>query len=169
MGGRQISESEREAGMVALCLAEGNSAVAARELEAAGIKIHHSTLRDWKTRYPEEFERVRVQLAPKMAEKRAARLDAVTVAAVDVLAAQMEKSGQTIDDLAAKDLPGAARNTATVVGILTEKAHLLRGEPSAIVRHDYSDAIKALERMGLIEGTAEEIPDASSLPKGQPA
>ena len=164
MAGRHISATDREAGMAAIVLADGNCAQATRDLDAAGITIGPSTLRDWVHRYPDELDAVKVRLGPQLEERRASRLDSVAVAAVDVLGKQMQRADETVAELGAKDAPGAARNTATVIGILTEKSLLLRQKPTTITQHDYSSAMKGLERMGLtIDGTGEEIVEAETV------
>ena len=169
MGGRHYTDSEKEIAYSAITLADGNCELASRELDAAGISIPGDTLRQWKRKFPEDLEAARVKNAPFMEEKRIARLEAVATKAVDVTDHLLDRTMETAGDLTAKDLPGALRNTAVAGAALLDKRQLLKGSPTSIVTHDYSAAISGLERMGLIEGTAEEIPVASSLPEGQPA
>ena len=169
MGSRHYSDSERETALKAVVLAEDNVAKATRDLQTAGFDIPRSTLREWIARDPERLEAIRIQYGPELEEKKARMAEKVATAAGEATLALVEQTMETKDDLSAKDVAGAARNMATVFGIATEKGLLHRQKPTSITAHDYSSAVKGLERMGLIEGTAEEIPDASSLPEGQPA
>ena len=166
---RQYTASEKEIAYSAIALADGNCNLAARELAAAGMEIPAGTLREWRRKDPEGLEDARIKNAPFMEEKRIARLEAVATKAVDVTDHLLDRTMETAGDLTAKDLPGALRNTAVAGAALLDKRQLLKGAPTTIVTHDYTHAIKGLERMGLVEGTAEEISEASSLPEGQPA
>lgn len=166
---RRYTSQEKEIAYSAIALADGNCALASRELEAGGLTIPAATLRDWRCEHPEEVDAARIKNAPFMEEKRIARLEAVATKAVDVTDRLLDRTLETSGELSPKDLPGALRNTAVAGAALIDKTQLLKQRPTSIISHDYSSAVKGLERMGLVEGTAEEIPEASSLPEGQPA
>ena len=167
--GRDYTDAEREQALTAIVLSGDNCTRAQESLAAAGIDIPRQTINQWKLKYPERLEEIRILKAPALEERQARMAEQVADAAAHVTMDLIERTQKSADDLSAKDLPGAARNMATVYGIATEKGLLHRQKPTAITAHDYSSAVKGLERMGLIEGSAEEIPEASSLPEGQPA
>lgn len=66
-----------------------------------------------------------------------------------------------------RDASASAKNLATTGAILTDKALLLEGRPTSISETRDSDAIWAsiFKEAGLIESTAEEIPDAIEAKK----
>lgn len=159
--GTRHSKQDRTVALTAYVLAHENSEQASRDLAASGeLEVRGSTIREWLKKYPDELAEVQTQVAPRLEEEQAKRLDRVAVAAVDVLAEQIERAKATVGDLTARDLPGAARNSATVAAILTDKSFMLRQKPTVFVQHDYETGIKKLQRMGLVEGEAEEITDA---------
>ena len=170
---RRYTKEDRDVALTALVLAGDNCRQAIRDLEAAGelVGLNDVTLGKWRSKYPDQWAEVQTRLAPELEEKKAQRMDKVVHAALEVTEMQLEKARETVGDLAARDAPGAARNSATVAAILTDKAQILRQRPTQITQHDYEAGIKKLERMGLIDSTAEEIKDAelvestaSSLP-----
>ena len=164
MSSRQrYTSQEKEIAYSAIALADGNCALASRELAAAGLSIPDTTLRHWRCEFPEEIEAARIKNAPFMEEKRIARLEAVATKAVDVTDRLLDRTLETSGELSPKDLPGALRNTAVAGAALIDKTQLLKQRPTSIVSHDYSAAIKGLERMGIVEGEAQEIPDAVEI------
>ena len=160
MGGRRYNKAEIEVALEALVMAYGNCALAGRRLALAGIEIPDNTLRDWKTRHAERMEEIRIAKTPELEETQAQMAEAVQTAAGDVTLHLLERAMETADQLKPHEIPGAARNYSTVYGIGSDKTFIHRQKPTLITGHDFSHALKALERMGLVEGTAEEIADA---------
>lgn len=157
---QHYTQSQRETAYGAIVLADDNCNQAARDLAAAGIKIPAGTLREWRRQYPDEIEAVRIAKGPELEEMRARMAEAVATSAGAVTLDLLERMRETQHELSAKDIPGAARNAATVYGIATEKGLLHRQKPTTITQHDYTGNMKALERMGLVvDSTAEEIPE----------
>lgn len=154
-----FTSDEIERGLAALVMADGNASRAAKDLAAAGgIRIAQRTLSEWKTTKADQLEDVRARLVPQLEEMRAQRLEALATTAAEVTNQALERMRETMGELSVKEIPGAARNAATVLGITTEKAQLLRQRPTAVVQHDHSAALRFLKRKGLIvEGEAIEV------------
>lgn len=153
----------REQGMVALVLCDGNAKRAARELEAAGVSIGASTLRQWKRDRADELDKVAHELGPQMREARARALDDLAHAAMEVTKEGLAELSGKMGTLEPRDLPGAIRNTATTAAIATDKSAQLRGEPTSRVKVDITTAIAKLQRKGLIvDGKAVEIKEIES-------
>lgn len=151
--------SEVERGLTALVLCDGNARRAEEELRASGKAISRSTLNYWRKEKADELDRISHELAPKLREIRAQALDDLAHAGVEVSRDGLALLHAKLPELDPRDLGGAIRNAATVVGIATEKAALLRDQPTSVIQHDYTAAMNFLRRKNLIiEGTAEEIP-----------
>jgi hypothetical protein len=84
------------------------------------------------------------------------------------MAARLDK---TVDEILARDLPGAARNLATSIGIHTDKAELFAARPMAQAVAECDSMLRELKDVGIefafdgsiqhdpgltIEGTATE-------------
>ena len=160
---RRYSEEEKERGMVALVLHDGNSRRAEADLEAAGFNIPASTLQGWKRTRADEIDRVAHELGPQMREARARALDDLAHAAMEVTKEGLNELSGKMGTLEPRDLPGAIRNTATTAAIATDKSAQLRGEPTSRVKVDITTAIAKLQRKGLIvDGEAVEIKEIES-------
>ena len=62
----------------------------------------------------------------------------------------LAKAFDKLDEIPARDLLGAVRNAAVTVGVHSDKARDLRGEPTAVVEHrSPKQVLKALEAMGI--------------------
>lgn len=143
-------------GLLALLLT-GSSVTAA---EQTGIP--EQTLRDWRYRYGKRHAELAKKYGPQLEAEAIASLQEVAIAATRGTLKAVEVATRDIEG--SKDPAATARNLATVVGITTEKALLLQGKPTSVTDNvGTRDILKALGQRvpGLVvEGTAEEIPEA---------
>ena len=146
----RYSDQEIELGLSAVALYSGNTRRAAESLAAAGQQIPRETLRDWLNAHSTEYERVRQQITPRLKERMAERHSELAEAGMELEAELLAKTFESLGEIPARDLPGAIRNAAVTVGVHSDKARDLRGEPTAVVEHRSPQQIlKALEGMGI--------------------
>jgi hypothetical protein len=165
---RRYTDQERERGLVALAYASGNSRHAAKLLKVQGLPIPASTLKSWPVRYADLYDKARLEILPRLNAQLAEQHIELVQSGMKLEQVFRAKIATALDkdELPARDLPGGLRNVATSIGIHSDKARLLRGEPTTIVRHDDPLAIlRSLRAKGvdveIIDGEAEEVPDAA--------
>jgi hypothetical protein len=178
MSRRTYSDPERERGLVALAYYSGNAGRASAALKEQGLPIPKRTLNDWRNRHAEVYERVRQEMLPRIEAEVAEQHTELANAAIDTQRKVLERLRGEVDELPARDLPGAARNVAVTSGIHSEKARLYRDEPTEI-RGASADDLETLTRrwQKLIEAHPEliqpepqdaEVVEPAGLPSGEP-
>lgn len=182
---RDYSDAEIELAFGMLAYYSGNLRRTARAIEESGglgeekRTPDHTTLRNWRNRMPERYERVRQEILPKIRDELAERH-------TDLAAAQIEASMTATGELARRlgDKDELEKITATQLasvigkldvgtGIHTQRASELRGE-GVVVRHEHrsfqqirdSLAARGIE-VEVIQGTASEVPP-DQLPPPEP-
>lgn len=164
----RYTEAELERGLHVLVLCGGSADVAAKQLEATGHRVPASTLRDWRDTHAERIEEIRKDSLPQIRERIAAEAEGLAVDYAAAERAALARAMQTLDDLPARDVAGAARNFATARGISIDKASVLRGMPSEI-REVTPSAVELLDRIArhnpalVVDSDAEEIEAAAEL------
>lgn len=147
-------------GLTALALCRGNSTDAEQMLANEGHDVPAATLRRWRTRdHVALYEEIRANRATQV--ERTVINDARDLA---IAYAELERVAivETTAKLASgdvKDPSTVLRNAAVAKGVNIDKFLILDGRPTSISEHRTRDDIfKELEREGMIDSTAEEIP-----------
>lgn len=156
----RYTEAERERGLVALALFSGNYRRAAKALAADGLKIPPNTLYTWPQWFPEEYERVRTEVMPRIRAELAERHTELAQANVQVESEALELARKRMDGMEDRDLIALASKAAISSGVHTQRGSELRGEATTVVEHrSAKDIMKRLKDLGIdfIEGEAEEV------------
>ena len=164
---REYSEDERHEGLLALAACAGSSRRAVAILAERGVEIPEGTLRAWRSRMEDEYERLREEIAPKLEQElvRLARETAIYAAeverkAIDQAEARLD-SGKDIDP--AKTAVAMSRIKATAI----DRLFTLTGRPQTIIEHRRAEEmIRSLASLGVIEIAPEdvqEIPDGRAI------
>jgi hypothetical protein len=151
--------TRRERGLLALALCGGNRWRAA---ETSGIPEY--TLKMWKEKHREDYERVCRDVAPRLESIVVNESYARVIALGELEALAMEKLEAALrnDEIPARDLPGALRNITTSKAINVDKILALSGRPTQVIEHRSMPAIyERLSKLGAltkpVEGTATPI------------
>ena len=167
--GQGYTEEQIDRALVEVALCAGNTHAAHRNLRALGFEVPRATLYEWITRtQAERYQRVRVELAPRIAAKIAAECEDTAEVAGALERNMIAKLAKDYDKLAPRDQAGALRNVSTTKAINIDKAALMRGQPTEIVehRHDVAELWAEFEVMfpSVVKGEAIEITDADVVP-----
>ena len=163
--GRHYTETEIETGLFALAMASGSPSRASEALALQGLEIPPTTLDHWRHRtHSLRYERIRDKSYPQLKAKMAEEMEALFEAQAKVEWKLLRKLEESIDELPARDVPGALRNLGVTKALNVDKSAPLRGEPTARVEVSAVDqaeaALATLRRKGLlIESDAEVIED----------
>jgi hypothetical protein len=166
MSGR-FGELEKERGLIALAMANGNASQAARDLasdEEHGFTVSKETLLRWQQNEGERYAELRSQVLPKIralaAQQHLRLAEQAATAASETLTLAKGK----LSEIPARDLPGAVRNFSTASAIHVDKAQLLSDQPTAIVRRGSAEVLRELAAEGLvIDVEAEEIDSPAEI------
>ena len=151
-----------EQALVAIALESGNVGRARAKLEEAGTfggKVPpRSTMARWPETYADRYAEIRADVAPKLKAKLAdthtdlaERLAALEHSTIDELE-------QELRELSGKDKAALLRNVAIAGAVHVDKAQLLKGEATQIVKRELPELLRALQAKGVvIEGVGEEV------------
>lgn len=156
-----FGNEEVERALLALAESSGNAEAAARMLEADGLRIDSRTLRRWRSdTHAERYATIHGEVLPKLRAKAADRHMALAELQMDVSQAMTERLGAGLEDIPVRDLPGGIRNVDTAAAINTDKAALLRDQPTQIVRRSFDEIKRELRAKGVIlDGTVVDLDD----------
>lgn len=134
---RSYTEEEQERGLLELALCAGNVRLASKK-----TGIPHQTLENWKSHTnTERYERIQADIVPRLHARLAAEAERNALDAMDAQQLALAVTRQQLANGDIKDASGATRNLATTAGIMTDKAALLRGRPTAIIEQRSPDEI----------------------------
>jgi len=169
---RRYGAPEVTRALTAVAYANGNTRKAARDLAEDGIRMDDSLLWRWKSeQHVEEYERIRQTILPQI--RRQAGDEHLDLASRQMAVNRqiLERLGKEVDDLPAKELPGASRNMSVGAAVETEKAQLLHEQPTERRAVDLPSMLKELQSLGVepkkvlnLEPVSEE--DAEVVPDG---
>lgn len=145
--GSRYSSTEVDRALVAVAIEDGSTRRAERLLAEQGEPIGETTLRDWKNRlYPDRYLELQAKVLPRLNALAAERHAAIATQAGSLNGKILDRLEDVYDEIPVRDLPGAARNVATVAGIATDKAALLRGQgiEAPTATRGVSDILNAL-------------------------
>ena len=155
------TEEEIERGLVATALASGNTRMAAEILAGEGLPIPRSTLQSWVRRiHPQRYEEVRARELPRLREFLAEKHTAAAERYLRLEQRVADRIEETLEEIPARDLPGASRNLAVSGAVHVDKAQLLRDQPTSVVQHRSVEEIERELRahgVEIIDGFAEEV------------
>lgn len=157
------SSEEIERGLLEVAVANGNVRRAAQALAEDGIEVGKSTLERWyKHAHRDRYLQIQAEVLPRVRAQAAEQHMDLAERGMQVEHRILSKLEQEVEEIPSRDLAGAARNVATGAAIHTDKASVLRGEPTLITaRHDVSEVVRALRAKGVdldvIDADAIEI------------
>lgn len=139
-----------------------NAAEACRRLkDHYGLEVNQNTLSHWKQRHPEDYQRIREQMATRIHAQIATEQEDLVNRYGKTLDRMAERLENEVDEIAVRDLPGAIKSLSTSLGISTDKSLLLRSRPTSIVeRRDPGEILREIER---IVGHQNPKPDVEDL------
>lgn len=155
-----------EATLVVLALESGNLMRARKKL--AEMKVFDgevpaaATIRRWPETYKDRYAEIREEVAPRIKAKLADTHTDLAARLAELESKTLDSLDAELADLTAKDRANLLRNAAVAGAIHQDKALLLRGEATQIVKRELPEIFRALAAKGVkvegvIEGTAEEI------------
>lgn len=167
----RYTPEEIERGLHAVALAGGNASRAHDELKAQGLAVSRQTLHKWATElHADRYEHVRLEVLPRIYGKIAQETEDLTRRYAKAEHKTLDRYEEELPNLKAGEVASALRNLATSRGISTDKANVLRDRPTAIVEHkSASEILRRLTEIGVIDGTAEELPSAADVALEPPA
>src|SRR4051812_46203895 len=143
---RSYSAEDVDRALSAAVYFNGDTRRASEALEAQGLKVARSTLRDWVThtnrdRYVELRDKELAGIHAAAAEKHQALVDAN----METEAAIVQRLRAEIDTLPARDLSAAARNAAVAAGVHQDKNLTLTGKGTTpVVSLPLPDLIRSI-------------------------
>ena len=164
------TEEEIERGLVATALASGNTRLAAEILAREGLPIPRSTLQSWVRRiHPQRYEEVRARELPRLREFLAEKHTAAAERYLRLEQRVADRIEDTLEEIPARDLPGASRNLAVSGAVHLDKAQLLRDQPTTVVQHRSIEEVERELRahgVEIIDGFSEEVEAVEELSEG---
>lgn len=151
--------------LIALVATNGNTRQASRTLATEDIDIPHETLHYWKTTsHKDEYERLREQELPKIVQRQADAHRALEERQLETSLAGTELIAANLPHMEHKDLINAVGKMDIGTGIHAEKAQLLAGQPTAIVKRSGTEVLRELASLGYeaidVEVLSEETLEA---------
>ena len=119
--------------------------------------------------HPQRYEEVRARELPRLREFLAEKHTAAAERYLRLEQRVAERIDETLGEIPARDLPGASRNLAVSGAVHTDKAQLLRDQPTAVVQHR---SVEELERLlkthgvEIIDAYSEEVEAVEQLSEG---
>jgi len=158
----RYTREEKERALITLAYNNGNTAQTARDLEQDGFKLDPSTIYYWSRKSEIAlYKEIQEECLPAIRQRAAERHMEAAEASMDASAEVLQRLRGQINEIPARDLPGALRNIDTSTGIHRDKARELRGEANLITttdKRDLKQVLRALKGKGL--GANVEVIDA---------
>ncbi len=148
-----------ERGLLRLAEANGNAEEASRSLATGGLSIDPQTLRRWRNgKHAERYEVVRGEVLPRLQAQAAEAHADLAAREMAVSARMVERLAGEVDQIAPRDLSTAVRNLDVGAAIHRDKAQILKGEPTHIVRRSFEEIKRELKARGIVlDGIAVEV------------
>lgn len=136
---KSYTEAEIERGLVATALASGNTRLAAATLAGEGLPIPRTTLRSWVTEiHPQRYEEVQASELPKLKKRLAEKHLALAERQMGVEHKLTDRLQESLEEIPARDLPGAIRNVGVDSAVHTDKGRDLLGDSANVNPHGKS-------------------------------
>lgn len=149
-----------ERGLLALAEHNGNSRKAAEFLARGDtpIHVHHQTLRDWREREPERYERIRAEVVPKVRLRASEQHMELSARLMDAEGELLEQLMDNRHELPPKEVSTALRNVSTSGAIHVDKAQVLSDQPTEIRRLDTGEVLRKLSSRNMrLEATERTV------------
>lgn len=158
---KDYTDQEIDMGLTALAICSGRRKKAAELVkEQSGVEIPATTIADWaRTTYPDRYQRVRAEVAPKLQAQMADTHQALADTAARLEVRAVTKLSDRLDqgDVEDKDLVNLYKASAIAGGIHVEKAQLLNDRPTHIVQRDLGSVLRDIKGSLGIEIEAEVV------------
>ena len=150
----------RDIVLTALALNGGNASKTARELEVA-----LATVQGYRDRNPDRYAEIQNTKAPEIAERVAAKSEALALKAIEVEDALLEKTMEGVQGMEAKDAAAAFRNISTGKALQFDKlSNPIRGRNHVRVDdRDLDTILNSLARRIGYDATATSEPITEAL------
>lgn len=136
--------------LTAVAYANGNTRLAAEALAEDGIQIHHTLLWQWQTqRHTAEYARIREEIMPRVRQQAGDEHLDLAARQMAVNRKILKRLDNEVDDLPAKELPGASRNMSVGAAVETEKAQLLHNQPTQRTSTDLPSLLREMKSLGV--------------------
>lgn len=169
---RRYSEEDVERGLQALALWQGNRIKASQALVDAGHPVPDGTLRDWKRRHPDRYERARLAIQEKVWAEMGEEWQELSRKGIRAAGKLADKAEQLTEEGNLKEAATAARaaqSLGVLGGIGTDKVGVAQQRPPVPQEpRDLGELIRIVSRKfghvvrindpAFLEGTADEIP-----------
>lgn len=149
-----------ETGLQLLALNAGAYEKTVTQLREHGIHLTRQSLHNWANKsHADRYFEIRTQIHSQVAERAASQAEEIAFKAGELELRIIEKLDDQLDDLDPKDAATALRNLSTTKALNHDKViGPIRGRPTVIVENrDAAQILQELQRLGVVEGTAEEI------------
>ena len=148
----------KEVALREIAACDGSLKQAVEALAAKGIQAERGALKALKNyAMPAEYRRICTELASQKEEAQAAEHEYRARQALDAEEVYLRRAKKELPNVPARDLPGAVRNFATAAGIHSDKARVLRGQPTTITEtRSAQDIVRRLVEMKVLEAGALE-------------
>ena len=149
----RYTEAEIQRALVEVAACSGNSHMAARHLAADNDapSIPQQTLWAWSRRERvEEYERIRQEALPAITQEAAEQHMHLARLQADYAREAAEIVKGRLPRMEDKDLVNAMGKLDIGSGIHTEKAQLLAGQPTQIVKREASEVLRKLQSRGVV-------------------
>ena len=155
-GGYAHTTDTVNAALTELALVGGSARRAIPRLQEKGVDVARSTLELWRDdQHAELYASIRDDRAAQVQRVIAAEHEDLAIRGAEVTRALLERTRENLDEIPARDLPGAVRNIATATAIATDKALMARERPVAMPAETRS--IDELVRGLIALGVAREV------------
>lgn len=147
---------------------EGNVGRAAQVVkDRFGAGPTKETIRKWANEdYNDLYLQIREGEAEKIKARVATHVEDLLRESLEVTGRALRRTDAKLDELDARDMPGALRNVATNTAILADKLQQMRGGQQITISHELNadELLSKISRLlpgsAAIEGSAEEVSDA---------
>ncbi len=145
--------------------------MAAEILAGEGLPIPRSTFAELGQQgiHPHRDAEVRARELPRLREFLAEKHTAAAERYLHLEQRVADRIEETLEEILARDLPGASRNLAVSGAVHVDKSQLLRDQPTSVVQHRSIEEIeRELRAQGveLIDGFSEEVEEIGQPSEG---
>ena len=134
-------------------------------LERAGHPIPESTLKTWRDRHSDRFQRIVAEVTPRIDAELQSEFVALIRKNNEAEDAALDRFKDLVGELPARDLSTAVRNFAVSSGVHADKLPRFRLEQDVPTDRTPEDVLRRLAQLGaFVDGTATERPSDRARP-----
>lgn len=172
-GSSHFSTEEKELGLLACVLCNGNSRRAAQFLasdDKQGFKVNQKTLWEWMNKDPQRYREIQLREMPRIRTRAADTWASLAELQGEVARKLTDRTLSELDKIPAERLSSATKDMVYSGAISTDKAREYRGEATVVVEHrDASEILRKLKGRGVVldaEVVSEEDVPGIEAPNG---